>query len=326
MLILSYENCKPGEGDPKVKECCEKKKPTKPNEPPTTGTGDCCYDLWMEEDTEVTGQLNRAEKEVAFITNHLNLAKAHRDFWGAWYDELTKVDDSARKVCNQLEIILHHLHRIGKNTSLTVRSLRILYCMIRDFFMQIDLLKTKYDTLISCIQCINNPALAPGQPVRKLIDDYGAKLDAVIGTRDALLDAFVVILGQANRLDKNLDHQFGLRTVLKEWKKAFHCDQHCYDKKDEQHPHPQPQQNPQMNEGQIEDIGLWPMLEFPICDSEYFKYISKIYDEEEMLVDKLNMELLEAMKKKDKFQAWKDGLDAVVKAVDPATRCAVTAK
>jgi len=319
MLILNYINCELVEWEPKVKECCEKKKPKSPNEPPATATGDCCYDEWMEEYTGVTGHLNSAEKEVTSITNHLALVKSHRDFWGAWYDELTKVDDSARKVCNQLEIILHHLHRISKNTALTVRSLKILYCMIRDFYMQIDLLKVKYDSLISCIQCINNPALATGQPIRMLIDDYGKKLDAVIGTRDALFDAFVAILEQANRLDKSLGHHFGLHTVLNEWKKAFHCDEHCYDEA-AHHEHHNHHHHP--GEGQIEDIGLTPMLEFPICDSEYFTFISNIYDEEEALVDQLNKELLEASKKRDKYKAWKDGLDAVIKAVDPAARCA----
>jgi hypothetical protein len=319
MLILNYKNCELVEWEPKVKECCEKKKPGKPEDTPATGTGDCCYDGWMDEYNEVTGKLNTADKEVTAITNHLNYVKTQRDFWGTWYDELTKADDSARKVCNQLEIILHHLHRISKNTSLTVRSLKILYCMLRDFYMQVDLLKVKYDALINCLQCINNPALATGQGIRPLIDDYGKKLDAVIGTRDALFDAFIAVIGQANRIDKSLGHHFGLHTVLNEWQKAFHCEEHCYDEHGEHHHH-----HNHPGEGQIEDIGLDPMLEFPICDSPYFKHISDIYDEDERLVDQLNKELLDASKKRDKYKAWKDGLDAVIKAVDPATRCSTT--
>jgi hypothetical protein len=74
-------------------------------------------------------------------------------------------------------------------------------------------------------------------------------------------------------------------------------------------------------EGQIEDIGLTPMLQFPICDSEYYDEISDIYDADNTLVAELNTQLLEVTKERDKFKAWKDGLDAVIKAVDPATRC-----
>lgn len=321
MLILSYKNCEIVEWEPKVKECCEKKKPGKPDEPPPP-TGDCCYDGWMEEYNEVTAQLNAADKEVAAITGHLNFVKTQRDFWGVWYEELTKIDDSARKICHQLEILIHHLHRIDKNSRLTVKSIQLLYCMIRDFYMQLDLLKRKYDALIACIQCINNPALPAGQGIRLVIDDYGKKLDAVIATRDGLFDAFIAAIDLANRLDKNLGHHFGLLTVLGEWKKAFHCEEHCYGgrlekPKNERHHHHHVQ-----GEGQIEDIGLTPMLQFPICDSEYYDEISDIYDADNTLIDELNMQLLEATKERDKFKAWKDGLDAVIKAVDPATRCA----
>ena len=318
MLILNYKNCEIAEWESRVKECCEKKTPGNSEDPPT-GTGDCCYDGWMAEYNEVTAQLNAADKEVTAITNHLNYMKTQRDFWKTWYDELTKADDFARKICNQLEIILHHLHRIEKNSALTVRSIQLLYCMIRDFYMQLDLLKRKYDALINCIACISNPALTAGKGIRVFIDDYGKKLDAVIATRDSLLDAFVAAIHLANRLDKNLGHHFGLHTVLQEWKKAFHCEEHCYGGRiDRPHHHHHHEQG----EGQIEDIGLSPMLEFPICDSPYYDEISDIYEEDNVLVDQLNTQLLEVTKQRDKYKAWKDGLDAVIKAVDPAARCA----
>lgn len=322
MLILNYKNCEIVDWDPKVKDCCEKKKPGKPDDPPT-GTGDCCYDGWMEEYNEVTAQLNAANNEVTSITNHLNYMKTQRDFWKTWYDELTKTDDAARKICHQLEILIHHLHRIEKNSNLTVKSIRILYCMIRDFYMQLDLLKRKYDALIACIQCISNPALPAGQGIRLLIDDYGKKLDAVIGTRDALFDAFIAAIDLANRLDKNIGHQFGLCTVLQEWKKAFHCEEHCYGGHVER-PQGERRHHSVHGEGQIENIGLSPILEFPICDSDYYEEIATIYEEDNTLVDELNTELLEVSKERDKFKAWKDGLDAVIKAVDPAARCAST--
>jgi len=41
-----------------------------------------------------------------------------------------------------------------------------------------------------------------------------------------------------------------------------------------------------------------------------------------MEVDRKSAELLEETKERDKYKAWKDGLDAVIKSVNPATRCA----
>src|SRR5262249_20355109 len=127
---------------------------------------------------------------------------------------------------------LHQIHRIGKNTHLTVKAINILYCMIRDFYMQLDLLKKKYDELINCIKCLNNPALAPNQGIRILIDDYGKKLDIVIATRDVLLTSFIGAIDIANRINKNISHHFGLQTVVKEWKKTFHCEEKCEEEKE----------------------------------------------------------------------------------------------
>jgi hypothetical protein len=276
----------------------------------------------MEEYNEVSSQLNKADKHVIRLTNHLAYMRSQRDMWKTWYDELTKADDCSRKICHQLEILLHHIHRISKNTGLTVRSIKILYCMIRDFYMQLDLLKKKYDALINCIKCLNNPALAPGQGIRIIIDDYGKKLDAVIGTRDGLFDAFIAVIDLANRINKNIGHPFGLHAVLQEWKKAFHCEEHCYGVDSEKSRPNEAHRNQKPAEGEIEDIGLKPSLYFPICTSEYYEEVWNMYEEDDEVVDDLSTELLEKTKERDKYKAWKDGLDSVIKAVDPAARCA----
>jgi hypothetical protein len=44
MLILEYEIIELVEWEPRIKQCCEKKK--KPSDDPS---GDCCYDTWMDE-------------------------------------------------------------------------------------------------------------------------------------------------------------------------------------------------------------------------------------------------------------------------------------
>jgi len=321
MKILEYEFiAEVIEWDERVKACCDPKKKSETSSP----SGDCCYDTWTEEYEEVVFLYNQSERRVAKVTDELAYMTGQRDMWKTWYDELTRVDDSSRKICHQLEIILHHVHRIGKNTHLTVKALNTLYCMIRDFYMQLDHLKIKYTEFLNCLRSINNPELNTGVGIRPLIDDYGKKLDIVIGTRDAVLTALVALIDAAGRINKNIDHFYGLKTLLKEWKKIFNCEESCagdrkagymdrygtFHKKEKK------------EEDEFEHVTLNPALRFPICNSYYYQEVGEMYHLDQMEVDRKSAELLEETKERDKYKAWKDGLDAVIKSVNPATRCA----
>jgi hypothetical protein len=314
MLILEYEIIEIAEWEPRVKECCEKKK--KPSDDPS---GDCCYDTWMDEYEEVTALFNEEDREVTGLTNQLTYLTVQRDMWKTWHEELNKVQDSSRKICHQLQILLHQIHRMGRNTHLTDRAIRILYCMIRDFYMQLDYLKKKYDEFLNCIKCLNNPSLASGQGIRILIDDYGKKLDAVLATRGAILDLLFTAISIAFRLNENIEHRFGIKTIIKEWEKAFHCGEKCYEPSEE---HGEHEGHHHENEEEIENTHLRPHLHFPICNSRYYDFVEDQLEEKNHEVDQVNQELLEETKERDKYKAWKDGLDAVIKAVDPKTRCA----
>lgn len=196
--------------------------------------------------------------------------------------------------------------------------------------MQLDYLKKEYDKLMHCIKCLNNPALAPNQGIRILIDDYGTKLDAVIATRDALIALVVSAIDIANRINKNISHHFGLQTIIKEWKKEFHCDERCEDEKEMagsyRDQHGNTHKPNKQAEDEIQDTGLRPTLHFPICNSWYYKEVKEKYVVDIVEVDEINSELLHETKERDKYKAWKDGLDAVMKAVDPVGRCAPPAK
>lgn len=324
MKVLEYQCISETiDWEDKIKQCCDPKK--KPENPPT---GDCCYDTWTDEYEEVTFLYNQAERRVSRTTDELTYVSSQRDMWKIWYDELTKVNDSSRKLCHQLEIIHHHIHRIGKNTHLTVKAINTLYCMIRDFYMQLDLLKVKYTEFVNCIKCINSPDLAAGQGIRVLIDDYGKKLDIVIGTRDALLAALAAIIDAANRINNNIEHHFGLHTIVKEWKKVFNCDESCggdeqkvgyLDKYGTFH------KTKKKDEEEIDDIELKPGLHFPICNSWYYQEVGEMLQIDTAEAEDLSAQLLAETKERDKFKAWKDGLDAVLKSVNPATRCATPA-
>jgi len=326
MLILKYDLGEVLECEPKIRECCEKEiKPPDGNK----GSGDCCYDEWTAEYKEIDARYKKADKTVTYLTERLSHLTAQRDMWKIWKDEMDKACDYSKKICRQLEIVLHHNARISQNEFLTKRAINLLFCMLRDFFMQIDLLKKKYDSMANCIKCLNNPALVSGQGIMVLIEDYGKKLDAVIQTRDALIEAIIMAISIINNINKNVghpSHHFGLNMVLKEWKKAFNCDGKNQEESEEKRKPEFGMEGYQRNtpEGEFEDTGLEPMFKFPICDSRYYKKIEGKYSEDTEDFNELSKWLLNETKHRDNLKALRDGLNSVISDpnVDPSKRCA----
>jgi predicted nuclease with TOPRIM domain len=151
----------------KVKECCDMEDPDDPR------GCDCCYDTWQDELKVVKTKYSESEEKAKQLKGELTIIVERRDRLKNWYDELTKANDLARKLCDQLELFLAQAEKVSTNTDLAVKAIKTLYCMIRDFYMQVDLIKTKYDRLQNCIKCLNNPALAPGVGIVKCLDEYG---------------------------------------------------------------------------------------------------------------------------------------------------------
>lgn len=310
MLLLKYDIEVVLGWDPPVKKCCEPSQtPGEPN-----SSDDCCYDTWTNEFKEVDAAFTQADRTVTYLTNRLTHLQTQRDMWKTWKDELDTACVNTTKICQQLEIVLHHTSRISRNAWLTKRAINLLYCMLRDFYMQLDHLKRKYDYLINCIKCINNPALASGTGIMALIEDYGKKLDIVILTRDKLFDLIVSAISSANNINKNIGHRghnYGLYTILKEWKKVFNCDGVPHFAED----HPK---------GEFEETALEPVFRFPICTSDYYKKIANRYEEDSNDFITLTKELMVQTKRRDSLKALRDGLTAVLsdQDVDPSKRCA----
>ena len=323
MLLLKYNIEEILECEPKIKECCAPDK--NPPEPP--GSGDCCYDGWKKDFNRIDAEYNSADKLVTYLTDRLSHLQTQRDMWKTWKDELDKACDASKKICGQLDMLLHHCSRVSRNAGLTKRSVNLLYCMLRDFYMQIDLLKKKYDYLTNCIKCINNPALADGVGIMVLIADYGKKLDAVIQTRDNLIGLVASAIGIANNLNKNIGHHghpFGLIAVLKEWKRAFNCGGKGEEEDNGKKRYESGRPEFYKPEGEIEDIGLEPMLRFPICESRYYRKIEDRYKEDNRDFTELTEDLTKETKHRDNLKALRDGLTSVMSDpnVDPSKRCA----
>lgn len=310
--------------DAKIKECCDKENPDDPR------GCDCCYDTWVDELKEVKTKYSETEEKAKQLKEELTIVADRRDRLKAWYDELTKANDLHRKICDQLELILTQSDKISTNTDLAVRAIKTLYCMIRDFYFQVDVIKATYDRLLNCIKCLNNPAFAPGIGIMKCLEEYGKKLEAVIATRDELIKMLMAAIKIACRIHKNIAAEYGLITVITEWKTAFNCDILCDDSTSSSQTTavikvtgkgtpPPVQQEPVVS--CLGPCDLEPMLQFPICKDPYYKCVDDQYLADKKAADDLAKELLKETKKKESLLACKQSLEAAIKEVDPKIRC-----
>lgn len=317
----NYEVLDRATWEPKIKECCDKENPDDPR------GCDCCYDTWLDELKEVKVKYNETEEKSKQLKDELSLLEERRDKLKKWYDELTKANDLARKICDQLEIVLEQTCKISTNTDLATHAIKTLYCMVRDFYMQVDLIKTKYDRLLNCIKCLNNPAFASGQGIMKCLEEYGKKLEILVATRDELIKMLMAAIKIACRINKSIDEKYGLTTVITEWKDAFNCEIAC-DDSSEPCPPPKSQsiakaQSP-TQEPVVSCLGecnLEPILQFPICKDPYYQCLDDQYKADKKAAEDLAKELLRENKKKESLLACKQSLETAIKEVDPKARC-----
>lgn len=311
-----YEILKKDAWEPRIKECCDKGTQDDPR------GCDCCYDDWQDELKVVNTQYSEAAEKANQLKQELTALTDRRDKLKNWYDELTLANDLARKLCDQLEILLTQTGKIATNTGLAVQAIKTLYCMIRDFYMQLDLIRTKLDRLMNCIKCLNNPALAPGQGIVKCLEDYGKKLDAVIATRDALIQALMAAIQIACRINKNIEPEYGLTTVITEWKDAFKCDVSCDSEEnpcgdEEEEKKPEDEENASC----LGDCTLDPIILFPICKDPYYQCLDDQYKKDKAQAEAVAKQLLKENKKKESLLACKQSLEAAIKEVDPKLLC-----
>lgn len=319
----NYEILEKSAWEPKIASCCGKENPDDPR------GCDCCYDSWQDELKGVKVEFSEADEKARQIKDELTLLEERRDKMKKWYDELTRANDLARRICDQLDIVLTQSEKISTNTGLAVQAIKTLYCMIRDFYMQVDEVKAKYDRLINCIKCLNNPAFSSGQGIMKCLEEYGKKLDIVIATRDELIKMLMSVIKIACRINKNIEEDFGLITVITEWKDAFNCTVSCDDTSDPCPPavsktnnkaqSPAQQQQPETS--CLGECDLVPAFQFPICKDPYYKCLDDQYRLDKKAAEDLAKQLLVENKRKESLLACKQSLESAIKEVDPKTRC-----
>jgi len=301
---------------------------------------DCCYDTWQDELNKVNPAYNYIVEYAGQLQNKVDFITSRRDKYKSWVDELDKAETLARDICHQLKLIAVQSEKIWYNSCKAVEAIDILFCMIRDIFMQIDKLKTLYDSLQNCITRNNDPCLVKGQGILKYLDDYKTKLDATVKTRDDIIKNIIdaIRIGQLIRnnistkdcpckddppYDPCADNPspcatvegavyYGFKTVICEWYNAFACDVDCTSS---------PQTSDKQyncDDGQCE---LKPTFDFPICNNSFKIEIQTWVDKDNTCLKDLIPKLNKAKMQKEALAACKTSLISAIKAVNPMERC-----
>jgi len=315
-----------------ILECCKTNDPDKP-------CNDCCYDSWQAELNKVNPSYNAIVEKTALLQSKFDLITGRRDRYKTWIDELDKAETLAREICYQLKLIALQSDKIWFNTCKAEEAIEILFCMLRDIFMQIDELKEIFDSLDNCISRNNDQGLNKGQGILKYLEEYRTKLIATVKTRDEIIKNIVLAIKLAALLrnsisTKDCDSEpaydpcaedqepcatlngtvyYGMKALICEWYKEFACDTPCSETG--------PEQQTAYGGSSAEDCELKPVFDFPICNNNFKNEVQTWLDNDNTALIDLLDELNKAKTKQQSLLACKISLDQAIKAVDPATRC-----
>ena len=249
------------------------------------------------------------------VKDELSAAILRRDTLKKWHDELTNADEIARKICDQLTVVLIQTTNVSKNTDHAVDAIEILFCMIRDFYKRVDYLQERYNQLINCIKCLNSSQLVPGEGLYKCLEDYYAKLEIVIKTRDELIKKVIQALKLASKIDEHIGGKHSYKQLIQEWIDGLNCDEDCGCPSEERK-----SKADKSSSGNCE-CELEPMISFPICNDDYYQEMANKLETSEINVGKLKVSLRLKNQEKEGLLACKQSLDAAIKELDPKNRC-----
>lgn len=307
--MLSYNEVSTLDRD--IFDCCDQK----PN--PNENGGDCCYEAWLGDLVQVTADWKSANAYASNKELEYNLSVEERDRLKAWFADWEATDENADALCRQLELFILLLQKVCLVTDKTNKAIEILFCMIEDLYNRVDKLKSQYDKLLLCINCLKRPELSPGIGIMKLLEDYGQKLDAVILTRDIMIPQVVVVVELAYGLHINICEEYGLKRVIQYWKDKFKCNQST---NPDSTAYPDASKIVKSSEG-YECCCLEPAIHLPIDSDEYYRQLEADYLNSKQNVDGLKKELDSAKEKRDALLACKQSLENAINEVNPANKC-----
>lgn len=328
-----------------ILECCQ----TTGGDQPCT---DCCYDTWETELNKVNPAYNYIVEYASQLQKKVDFITARRDRYKTWVEELNNAELLARDICYQLKLIAVQSDKIWYNCCEAEKAIEILFCMIRDIYMQIDELYALYNDLQTCITKNNDPAVGKGTGILKYLDDYKTKLDATVKTRDDVIKNIITAIQLATLIRNGISTKdcakdsdppynpcapdptpcvtvtgavyYGFKTVICEWYNAFACDTPCSDSTTTTTTTTQTSGGSGTTTTTADcnpDCDLIPTFDFPICNNSFKADVQSWVDADNASLLTLTTDLNNAKMKREALLACKNSLDMAIKAVDPATRC-----
>ena len=301
--------------DELVVPCCPP--PPHPHQPPQSQDPDCCYNTWQHRLNSIGKDLDEVNSELTYVTSHLTVATDRLNRLTAWNTELVTANDLAIKICQQLELIDAQLVVICRNTKFTKEGIEILICMVREFYETVDIIQSKYDRLINCIKCLNNPALTLTTGIGKCLSDFGTALAAVVAVRDGLIQQVMAVYSVAVGLNRQICNGYGYKRLIEIWQKTLGCGIRC----EEGVWGIDPAQRGDKPANMPDPYCMDPILQLPICNEGYVFEINKLFREEKRLVKELTDRQTELIKHKNHLTSIQTGLKNAVKEVQPSVRC-----
>ncbi len=311
-MLTQHNYCPlPPEWDDEIVECCPEP-PT--DEPPGS---DCCYDSWKEQLERVNRKYKEADEKAKRLQRQLDSAISFRDKYKAWYEDLFRANELAEYICQHLTVFSSQVDNICCTTQNGTQSVNLLFCMVRDFYLRVDRLKEEYDELINCIRCLNRPELNGG--IIDCLAEYYKKLEAVIATRDKIIELLAKAMKIAFELNSSICSRYGLQKVILEWQRTLNCRWVNTDEEQYKGKH-----RPDKGDKDCrlpETCELVPMLTFPLKNDPYFSDLKNDRQYWEDKIETLNDELLIANKEKEVLLNNKSSLEKAIAEVDPKNKC-----
>ncbi len=296
-------------------ECCTK-------DPGQNPSGcDCCYDNWVAELKKVKQDYGQVNEDAIQLNEHYKQVVAERDKLKSWIDDLDKADDLSRTLCNQVNIMTSQIDKICINTDKSTESIEILFCMVRDFYEQTDLLVTLYNDIMACIKCLNSDELNESSGIVKCLMMFYTKLDAVIKTRNDVIKAIMAAIRLSTLLQEEICSDFGLKEIIHEWHELLACDEECGSTTSSSTSTKEQSSGKNCEDGSTGDCKLVPILTLRVCNDPYYKEIKDRYEKDKQESVTLAGELLTINKKKEALAACQSSLIAAIKETNPKDLC-----
>lgn len=306
-------------GKNSVASCCLKD----PNEDPGKGC-DCCYDSWSDQLKKKQDEFGRKSEEAIQAKAKLDFSKGRRDGFKKWQDGLLQLDEQSKDICSQFSLIISQVNKICSNSGYTVKAVEILFCMIRDFYSQLDKINAKYESVQNCIKYLDKSIMVPGQGFMKCLESYKASLDVVLKTKEDIIRQIMDIIRLANMVHEDVCTPFGLACILEEWQCRLNCEgddeQPCDPCKEKNDDKQGPGQTPGTPCG-YDSCEIMPQFTFPVASNSYTQWVINRYKKSVDEVNTDSQNYLNASKDKEAIASCISSLKDAVTITDPKGRC-----